>query len=473
MLTLNKDERIRTWNRVISKIEDYIDTIADHPCAPSFDPESVRRLVASTDFGAPMHPAEAVNFIVDAFWKYQVHAPHPRYYGLFNPAPTTMGIAADMLVAAFNPQLATWIHNPLGCEIEQHLIRSIGGRFGYNPNNTHGSFTSGGAEANHTALLTALAHVFPDYVQYGARALSGRPVLYASAEGHHSIMKAARMCGIGTDAVRTVPIDEAFRMIPQELSRQVHRDQEDGFLPFMIVATVGSTNAGVIDPISDVADMAKAQSLWLHVDAAWGGAAVLAPELRPFLAGIESADSITFDAHKWLSVPMGAGMYLTRHSGVLEETFALTADYMPTAPSDLEITDPYQQSMQCSRRFIGLKVYLSLLVAGWEGYQKAIRNQTEMGHLLRSRLLASGWSIVNDTPLPLVCFVDDTTPRGSSETYLKLIADLIVASGKAWISTTRIAGSEPALRACITNHRTEREDIEALVHDLDWARSQM
>jgi glutamate/tyrosine decarboxylase-like PLP-dependent enzyme len=473
MLTLNKDERLATWNRVISRVEEYIDTIADHPCTPTFDPKSLRQLVASSGFSTPMSPVEAIDFVADALWKYQVHAPHPRYYGLFNPAPTTISIAADTLVAAFNPQLATWIHNPLGCEIEQHVIRIIGGKFGYDPNEAYGSFTSGGAEANHTALLTALIHAFPDYAQHGTRGLPGQPVLYTSAEGHHSIMKAARMCGIGTDAVRTVSIDRSFRMIPEELLGQVRRDRADDLFPFMIVPTVGSTNAGVIDPISPITDIAKAESLWLHVDAAWGGGAVLVPELRPYLAGIERADSITFDAHKWLSVPMGAGMYLTCHSGILEKTFALSADYMPTAPSDIQVADPYQQSMQCSRRFIGLKVFLSLLVAGWEGYEKAIRHQTEMGHLLRSGLRASGWSIVNDTPLPLVCFVDDADPDGGSETYLKSIADLIVESGKAWVSTTRIAGSDPVLRACITNHRTQREHIEALVDDLDWARRQV
>lgn len=473
MLTLEKNERLATWNRVISKIEDYNDTIADHPCVSQFEPESVRQLVTSIDFCRPMPPTEAVDFIVDALWKYQVHVAHPRYYGLFNPAPTTMSIVADMLVAAFNPQLATWSHNPIGCEIERHLVRSIGSRLGYSPDETHGSFTSGGAEANHTALLTALVQAFPEYAARGTRAMSGQPVLYTSVEGHHSIRKAARLCGIGSNGVRTVAVDRSFRMIPEELSQQIRRDRADGLSPFMVVATIGSTNAGVIDPVPAIADVARDESLWLHADAAWGGAAVLASELRACLAGIERADSITFDAHKWLSVPMAAGVYLTCHSDVLKGTFAFSADYMPTRPSDLDVVDPFQQSMQCSRRFIGLKVFLSLRTAGWDGYEKAIRHQTKMGDLLRSGLRASGWSIINDTPLPLVCFVDDTISQGSSETYLKSIADVIVASGRAWISSTRIGGSKPVLRACITNHRTERDDIEALVHDLDWARKQV
>lgn len=473
MLTLDKSERLATWNRVVSRIDDYNDTIANHPCVSRFEPEAVRQLVTSIDFRTPMSATEAVDFIADALWKYQVHVAHPRYYGLFNPAPTTMSIVADMLVAAFNPQLATWSHNPIGCEIEQHLVRSIGSRLGYAPENTHGSFTSGGAEANHTALLAALVQAFPGYVAGGTQALSGQPVLYTTVEGHHSIRKAARLCGIGSNSVRTVSVDRCFRMIPEELSQQIRRDRAEGLSPFMIVATVGSTNAGVIDPLSAVADVARDQAVWLHADAAWGGAAVLVPELRPFLAGIERADSITFDAHKWLSVPMAAGMYLTRRPDILEKTFACSADYMPTGPGDFTVADPYQQSMQCSRRFIGLKVFLSLATAGWEGYEKAIRHQTEMGDLMRDELRASGWSTINDTPLPLVCFTDNTVSQGSSETYLESVADVIVASGKAWISSTKIGGSKPVLRACVTNHRTERDDIEALAHDLNWARRQV
>jgi hypothetical protein len=146
---------------------------------------------------------------------------------------------------------------------------------------------------------------------------------------------------------------------------------------------------------------------------------------------------------------------------------------MPTGSTEIGSEDPYEHSMQCSRRFIGLKVFLSLLVAGWEGYEAAIRHQTKMGDLLRVGLQGSGWTIVNDTPLPLVCFIDSTGRNGDAEPYLKAIADTVVTSGKAWISSTRIGGSMPVLRACTINHRTERDDIEALVRDLDWARRQV
>src|SRR5205085_9439575 len=161
---------------------------------------------------------------------------------------------------------------------------------------------------------------------------------------------------------------------------------ELGYLPFLVVATAGTTNAGVIDPLPQVAAVAHDHRLWYHVDAAWGGAAAFVPELRPLLAGIEEADSITFDAHKWLSVPMGAGLFLTRHPQALTRAFHTPTPYMPQEARHLDVVDPFDHSMQWSRRFIGLKVFLSLAVAGWEGYAFAIRHQTEMGDHLRGLL---------------------------------------------------------------------------------------
>jgi glutamate/tyrosine decarboxylase-like PLP-dependent enzyme len=212
--------------------------------------------------------------------------------------------------------------------------------------------------------------------------------------------------------------------------------------------------------------------LWLHVDAAWGGAAALVPELRPVLDGVSRASSVTFDAHKWLSVPMGAGMYITRHPGILERTFRVAAGYMPRDGAGLPVMDPYAHSMQWSRRFIGLKVFLSLAVAGWEGYEAAVRHQTAMGGRLRERLREEGWQVVNDTPLPVACFVDSGA-GGRSAAFLEGVAAAVLASGEAWISTTAVGEVGPALRACITNYRTGPEDVDALVAALDRARASL
>jgi glutamate/tyrosine decarboxylase-like PLP-dependent enzyme len=470
-LMLDEEERARLWSRVFEAMEDYAAHVTEARVAPALDLEKIRALITPFDFKCAIDPLEALDRVLEGLWNYQVHTPHPRYFGLFNPAPTTASIAADALVAAFNPQMAAWGHNPFAAEVEHHLVRAFCERFGYRVEERDGAFCSGGAEANHTALLTALVHSFPRFAREGARALSAQPVFYVSSQSHDSFLKAARLCGIGTDAVVEVEVDEDSAMNAGALAAAVKRDRETGRLPFMVVGTAGTTSAGVIDPLRAIAETAEEEKLWFHTDAAWGGAAVLVEELRPFLDGIERADSITFDAHKWLSVPMGAGLYLTRHTEILEQTFSTAASYMPRESQEFGVQDPYNHSMQWSRRFIGLKVFLSLAVAGWEGYERAVRHQTAMGNLMREELEASGWRVINRTPLPVACFVDEESRKGSDARYLEEIAREIVTSGKSWISTTRIARNVPVLRACVTNYRTEADDVRALIEALNQARA--
>lgn len=189
------------------------------------------------------------------------------------------------------------------------------------------------------------------------------------------------------------------------------------------------------------------------------------PEYRGWLAGIEQADSITFDAHKFLSVPMGAGLFLTRHKDALSATFRITTDYMPRDAAGLDVTDPYAHSMQWSRRFIGLKIFLPLAVAGWTGMANTIRQQCELGRQLRQMLLKDGWECVNETPLPLVCFA----PLGEFDRKaIQDIADYVIRSGTASIST--VALDRPALRACITNFRSSKDDLTELLRVLSEAR---
>lgn len=468
-LLLAEDVRAPLWERLFAAVERYVASVDSLPVAPPLDPGAIRSLLAPFDFREPLDPLAALDFAIEGLSRDQVHTPHPRYFGLFNPAPSTMGIAADALVAAFNPQLAAWSHSPLAAEIERHLVCAFGARFGYDPAQVDGVFASGGAEANHTAMLCALTHAFPRFAREGLRSLPAQPVFYISGQSHHSLLKAARLCGLGTDAAREVPVDAALRLDPECLDAQIRRDRDAGFAPFLVAATAGTTNAGVVDPLAAIAAVAREAGLWCHVDAAWGGAAVLVPEWKGLLDGIERADSITFDAHKWLSVPMAAGMFLTRHRNILERTFRIATDYMPSDAAGLDIADPYQRSIQWSRRFTGLKVFLSLAVAGWDGYAAAIRRQAEMGNLLRRELAAAGWEIVNTTELPVVCFVDG---QGRSAEFLQAVAGGVVRSGAAWISTTRLRPDLPVLRACITNYRTGPEDIAALVQALDAARAQ-
>jgi glutamate/tyrosine decarboxylase-like PLP-dependent enzyme len=470
MFVMEPEVRNKLWEQVIGVIERYASEVEGLPVSPRLDAVHLRGMLEPFDFRAPLTPQAAVDFVADGLYRFQVHVAHPRYFGLFNPAPSTMGIAADTLVAAFNPQLAAWSHSPFAVEVEQHLIRAFGVRFGYPPEAVDGTFTSGGAEANHTALLAALIDAFPEIDRAGVRSLPGQPVLYASSESHHSFLKAARLCGLGTAALREIPVDRRLRMDVGALRAAIENDRAGGFLPFMIAATAGTTTAGIIDPIESLADLAESERLWLHVDAAWGGAAILVPELRPFLAGIERSDSITLDAHKFLSVPMGGSMLLTRHNDILGLTFRTQTGYMPQEAAGMEVVDPYAHSMQWSRRFIGLKLFLTLAVAGWDGYAETIREQVALGDRLRVKLAASDWEVVNETPLPVVCFRDGRREEAQAGIDPAQVLGIVLSSGQAWISTATI-GQQAVLRSCITNCRTGAEDVDALVELLNRARN--
>jgi glutamate/tyrosine decarboxylase-like PLP-dependent enzyme len=249
------------------------------------------------------------------------------------------------------------------------------------------------------------------------------------------------------------------------LAAMIDRDRAAGYEPFLVAASAGATTTGVVEPLGAIAALARAQGLWLHVDAAWGGFAAFVPELAVALTGIADADSITFDPHKMLSVPLGAGLFLTRHKDVLGSAFSVTADYMPAHDEDDERADPFTHSLQWSRRFIGLKVLLSLAVAGWDGYAQVLRRQTVLGNELRRELRESAWRIVNETPFPVVCFA-----HHDPNVDLARVASDVQRAGKAWISPAHLPDGTPVLRACITNYRTTEDDIRALVREVEAAR---
>jgi glutamate/tyrosine decarboxylase-like PLP-dependent enzyme len=468
-LGLNVEKRESLWTTVAMAIESYLQSVEGLGVAPELNVADVRGFAESFTFAQPLAPQETFLWVASELIRNQVHTAHPQYFGLFNPAPTAMGIAADTLVATLNPQLAAWSHSPLAVEMERHLVCSIAEKFGLPREESDGVFTSGGAEANQTGLLSALFHRWPEIATVGLRGLKEEPVFYISAEGHHSFLKAARAAGLGADSLREIDVTDDLRMNLDSLRAAIQRDRANGYTPFLIVATAGTTGAGVVDPLAGIHSLAREHGLWFHVDAAWGGAASLVPELRPVLAGIERADSITFDAHKWLSVPMGASLFLTQHPDILTRCFATQTAYMPKEGEGLKVVDPFAHSLQWSRRFIGLKLFLTLAVAGWDGYATAIRHQAKMGDLLRNRLAQENWQIVNQTPLPVVCFTDSRVDWNLTE--CQRIANAVVASGQAWISTIQLGKQKrPALRACITNYRTESSHIDALLAILRQVR---
>jgi glutamate/tyrosine decarboxylase-like PLP-dependent enzyme len=391
-------------------LDSLLGDVRDLPVTPQVTPDEIRaHLRARYDFAAPCAPENLLEDVTALLRRWSLHVTHPRYFGLFNPSALPITVVADALVAHYNPQVAAWHHGPVAHEMEQHVLRFLAARIGFAPDTTLAHFTSGGQEANHTAVIAALTQQFAAFGDNGLRALRGQPVFYISEESHHSFYKIAHGTGLGREAIRVVPVDDDLRMDVQAFDAAVAADRRAGLLPFLVVATAGSTSAGTIDPIPELGERARAHGLWLHVDAAWGGSALLSRQLRGHLAGIEAADSVTWDAHKWLSVPIGAGMFFCRHAEPVEKAFRVAASrYVPaTVPGT---RDHYTSSMQWSRRFIGLKLFMALAERGEAGYEQLIDHQTAMAEALRDKLQHQGWEIVTHC-----------APRSSTSTAAALL----------------------------------------------------
>jgi glutamate/tyrosine decarboxylase-like PLP-dependent enzyme len=438
--------------------------IADGPIVPNVSAEEIRAHLRSRYAFKQAIPLDDLLDDVEAMLrKWQVQVTHPRYFGLYNPSVTLAGVVADTLAAMFNPQLANWRTSPAANEIERHTLSWLAAKFGL-PQESIATFTSGGLEANLSAVVVALTHAFPEYGEFGLRHLAGEPALYLTEEAHHGFNKIAHMVGLGRSNLRVIGTDNGLKMNVEELKTRVDKDRMKGLLPFMVVGSAGTTAAGVIDPLTEIGSFCKDAGLWFHADAAWGGAAVVSPSLRQHLAGIEHADSITCDAHKWLSVPMGAGMFFCRHRESVAQAFRSDVTYMPGKTAgqmgDAAVTfDPLTNSAQWSRRFIGLKLFMSLAERGETGYAEMIDHQARMGSVLRAMLTESGWRIVNSTPLPVVCF----TREGLAPTAL------LAAMRErqiAWMSEA-ILGGIPVVRACITSFKTSEQDIERVVGEMN------
>lgn len=457
------------WDAVGREVRAFREEVRHLPVAPDIAPGKLRaELEDAFDLFRGIGLPKAVEHTVRLLREGTLHVTSPRYFGLYNPTVLEAGLVGDALAALYNPQLAAWSHAPAATELERIVLRRFSGALGLPPEGVHASFTTGGSEANLSAVLAALAHHFPDSGVKGLSDREARPVIYLSEASHHSFVKIARMSGLGTAALREVPLMNGYRMDPRELTGRIQEDLEAGLRPFLVVATAGSTSSGAVDPIPDIAWIARAFGCWLHVDAAWAGAVALSPRLRGHLAGIDRADSVTWDAHKWLSVPMGAGMFFCRHPEAVLRAFTVSTSYMPpkAAPG---FQDPYASTVQWSRRAIGLKVFTTLAAVGEQGYAELIEHQTHMGDALRVKLEEAGWKVVNDSPLPVVCFnhPDLQANRRSNCDILREI----YRRNRVWISDVLLGPDTSALRACITSYQTREEDLDCLVEELEAART--
>jgi aromatic-L-amino-acid/L-tryptophan decarboxylase len=388
------------------------------------------------------------------------HVPAANYFGLMNPTPTYIGFLAEALVAALNPQLATLARSQLASKIELETTRWIAERVGWTET-FGGTFTSGGNEANFSGLALALAAKFPAAIDHGISSIGGQPVLYASSESHHSLDKSAGLLGIGRKALRRVPVNAKLQLDPAHLEQAINDDLASGKKPFCVVATAGTTNSGVVDDLVTLAEISRRHDLWLHVDGAYGAAAVFSDQHRNLLRGIELADSITMDPHKWLAMPYAAGVILTCHPAILEHAFSVAAAYMPKA-AGAHLPDNARISTQWTRRMNSLKLWLTLRVHGRQAYEQHIARQMELTSEFASWVEASQtFELVIPPVLPIINIRLKNGNANQLASAYGAIVEEVTRDGQLWISETLVNG-QSVIRVMIISYLTEQRHLQAL-----------
>jgi glutamate/tyrosine decarboxylase-like PLP-dependent enzyme len=389
------------------------------------------------------------------------HLAAANYFGLMNPTPTYAGVLAEALVAALNPQLATTARSQLASKIEVQTIRWIGERFGWQQP-FDGSFTSGGNEANFSALAFALAHHFPGIVENGVASIGTQPVVYASAEAHHSLDKSVGLLGLGRKALRRIPVEPNIQLDLSSLEKAIAEDRISGKRPFCVVATAGTTNSGIIDDISGIAEICEREGLWLHLDGAYGAAITFSDTHRYLVNGIERCDSVTVDPHKWLAVPFVAGVVLTRHPEVMQSAFGVTTPYMPKPLAGIPL-DNFKVSSQWTRRLNSLKLWLTLRMHGRKAYERYIDRQMELAREFAEWAHRSG---VFELAVPQVLPILNLRLKdaGSGDQLAQAHVDLVnrvTEDGRRWISETRVCG-QSVIRIMIVSYLTGRSHLQEL-----------
>jgi aromatic-L-amino-acid decarboxylase len=462
------DEVRATGRLVADVVEGWFASLADRPVMPEHDPAA---LAALLDEPLPEDGRPAADVIAELV-KLLPHAPtipSPRYYGLLNPAPTPIAVFGEALAGALNQNLGSWRHAMLGVAVEERVLRWLCDLYGLPPS-ASGTFTSGGTEANLSALACARHRGDPTIRDRGT---SGTKLAgYVSTEGHFSLDRSFDLLGLGRENLRAVRSDERCRIRLDDLRAEIRRDRDAGRRPFLIVGVLGTTSSGAVDPLHELGELAREEGLWFHVDAAYGGGAALSERLRPLCAGIELADSVTVDPHKWFFVPFAAGAVLVRDRAALNRTFAQDPVYI----RDLRVPGRnwFREGLQGSRRFNSLKLWLSLKRYGRRGYEAAIERQVDLARRLHAGLVEdNGFSAPHEPVLAISCFRPDPPSSDEAAAGPRAIAiqEAIEREGRHWISTTVVHGRR-YLRANVNSYLTREEHVDELAERvLQLARS--
>jgi aromatic-L-amino-acid/L-tryptophan decarboxylase len=442
-------------------------TIEARPVSRQFSAESLEA-VAPAIPEEPLSNEALLAYARTVLLDFATYAGHPRFMAYITGAGTVPGAVADLLAAALNANVGGSRLGPGATAVETHLTRWFATEVFGMPEGAFGLMTSGGAMASFVALKAARDACAGLSVRTEGISGAGPMAIYASEEAHVVVDRAADMLGLGTQAVRKVPVGADHRMLPSELDRALRADAARGVKPLAVVATAGTVNTGAIDPLEEIAEIAARWRAWLHVDGAYGAVACLSPSLKPLFRGIERADSIAFDAHKWLYVPHSAGCVVVRDPERLKDAFHARPAYVHHDQArtgyaiDLSMYGP-----QFSRGFNAFKVFFSLLAHGRRPYAESIERDVALARYLDRAVDArSDLERMSEGPLSISCFRYVPERLRGNEAALDALNERIMTElqldGRAFCSNAVLRGRF-VLRTCIVNFRTRERDVDLLL----------
>jgi glutamate/tyrosine decarboxylase-like PLP-dependent enzyme len=401
----------------------------------------------------------------------------PRYFGQFNPTPLPVGVWADALSSMLNQNAGAWRNGPTSAMLEARGVRWLCDLLNYGPQ-SFGTLASGGSEANLIALKCARDSVARDIKDRGVRRAPGELVIYASEQCHYSIDKSADILGLGREGLRKIPTDTRFHISLDALKEAIAADRKAGMLPCCIVGVAGTTSTGVIDPLESLAEIAREHDCWYHIDAAYGGPLAFSPRHKDMLRGIELADSITFDPHKWMFVPFACAATLVRGGGrVLRDAFDMTPEYLSEDRGGVDVEfDFFRYGQMGTRRFNSLKLWMAIKFMGREGYARTVERHIELTKYLAKQIEGlKGFKCVGEVETAVCCFryLPDNLELGNeSDRLQQRLQQVIERSGEAWLTTTVLHGHR-AMRVNINSFLTEQHHIDDLVKLLERSGNEL
>lgn len=450
---------------LVDQIADFLSEMPDGKVTPAPLPSELKLKLPGAMPGKGEEASALLNETWELLSKNSLFNGHPRFWGYVTSSPSPMGMLADLMASAINSNCGAFVLSPMATEIEKQTIKWLGQLIGYPAGD--GIMVSGGNMANLVGFLAARKAKANWNIRENGLEPGGRKwTIYASAETHTWINKAADLFGLGLNAIRWVPVNDRQEMDIKLLEEKIAEDKSKGFIPFMIVGAAGTVGTGAVDDLKALGIISARENCWYHIDGAYGGFAAALPELKNQFTGIEMADSIAIDPHKWLYSPLEAGCTLVKDCHALVDAYSFHPSYYNFEGEEEPQTNFYERGMQNSRGFRALKVWLSMRHLGAEGHVQLIREDIELAKRLYSLLKDEPEIEVFSQHLSITTFRFRPKEFANDQAYLnelnQALLNKLEAGGEVFLSNALVNGNF-LLRACIVNFRTRLSDIRALV----------